>query len=151
MFKNIKKVREELELTQREMAKILGIGKSSYNYYETGEHFIPLKRLNDFCNIFGVTMDYVAGFTNINIPQKKCELNRDIIRTRFKKIRLEHNMKQTDIAKLLNTCQSNISSYENGNTLILTSFLYNFAKHFNVSLDYLTGRCDNPVIIRKKQ
>ena len=82
---------------------------------------------------------------------KKYELDREIIRTRFKQVRLDNNVTQVELAKLLNTCQSNISSYESGNTLILTVFIYNFARHFNVSLDYLTGRSDNPEIIKKKK
>ena len=40
MFNNIKKIREDLELSQREMAEIMGVSKSSFNYYETGEQFI---------------------------------------------------------------------------------------------------------------
>ena len=152
MFNNIKKIRDDLELTQREMADIMGVSKSSFNYYETGEHFIPLKRLNDFCNIFGVSMDFASGLTNVYIKvDKKYELDREIIKTRFKQVRLDNNVTQVELAKLLNTCQSNISSYESGNTLILTVFIYNFARHFNVSLDYLTGRSDNPEIIKKKK
>lgn len=141
MFYNLKKLRESYELTQREMAKILKISKSSYNYFETGEHIIPLKHLNNFCNTFRVSMDFVCGLTNINIPvSKKYKLNQKEIGTKLKEIRIKNGLTQKQIAKILNTSQSNISSYENGNTLILTAFLYNYAKYFNVSLDYLVGR-----------
>ena len=151
MFENLKKIREENELSQRSMAKKLNISKSSYNYFETGEHIIPLKHLNNFCNIFNVTMDYLCGLTTINIkPQKVYELNRELICERLRKVRLKNNLKQYELAKILNTSQSNISSYENNRSLILTAFVYNFAKHFNVSLDYLTGRSDNIKIITKR-
>ena len=143
MFYNLKRIRESYELTQREMAKILKISKSSYNYFETGEHIIPLKHLNNFCNKFHVTMDYVCNLTKVNIPiNKKFKLNPTEIGTRLKLIRIKNNLTQRELAKVLNTTQSNISSYENGKTLILTAFLYNYAKYFNVSLDYLTGRCN---------
>ncbi len=151
MFYNMKRIREGLELSQREMGEILGVSKSSYNYFETGEHFIPLKHLNNFCNIFGVSMDYVVGFTNINVkPEKEYQLDNEIIRTRFREVRLKNGFKQTELAKLLNTCQSNISSYESGTTMALTVFLYNLAKLCNVSLDYLAGRSDDPIIKKKK-
>lgn len=144
MFSNIKRVRESYELTQREMAKILKISKSSYNYFETGEYIIPLKHLNNFCNIFHVSMDYICGLTDKNIKVKnKYSLNKKDIGNKLKEIRKNSNLTQKEIAKIINTSQSNISTYENGNTLILTAFLYNYAKHFNVSMDYICGRNNN--------
>ncbi len=150
MFENLRKIREEYDLSQRQMAKILNIGKSSYNYFETGEHIIPLKHLNNFCNTFHVTMDYLCGLTDVKThTTKSYKLNREIISFRLKKIRLQNNLSQTDLAKILNTSQSNISFYENNKTLILTAFIYNFAKYFDVSLDYIMGRSNDMEIIRK--
>ena len=147
MFRNIRKVRESFELTQREMAKILNVSKSSYNYFETGEYIIPLKHLNNFCNTFHVSMDYVCGLTNQNITiENKYKLNKKEIGKHLKEIRIQNNLTQDEVANILNTSQSNISSYENGKTLILTAFLYNYAKYFNVSLDYLTGRSNDSKI-----
>jgi len=144
MFYDLKKVRESYDLTQREIAKILKISKTSYNYFETGEHIIPLKHLNNFCNIFHVSMDYICNLTNYNIKDyKKYKLNTKEIGIKLKQIRIKNKLTQTELAKILNTSQSNISSYENGNTLILTAFLYNYAKYFNISMDYLTGRKEN--------
>ena len=144
MFSNIKRVRESYELTQREMSKILKISKSSYNYFETGEYIIPLKHLNNLCNIFHVSMDYVCGLTNKNTKiDNKYILNKQNIGIKLKEIRKTNNLTQSQIANILNTSQSNISSYENGNTLILTAFLYNFAKYFNVSMDFICDRNNN--------
>ena len=141
MFYDLKRIRESYELTQREIAKILKISKSSYNYFETGEHIIPLKHLNNFCNTFHVSMDFVCNLSKSNTTDnKKYKLKPNEIGKRLKAIRLKNKLTQKELAKVLNTTQSNISSYENGNTLILTAFLYNYAKYFNVSLDYLVGR-----------
>ena len=150
MFYNLKRIRESHDLTQREMAKLLKISKSSYNYFETGEHIIPLKHLNNFCNIFHVSMDYTCGLTKINTKSnKKHKLDKKVIGERIKKIRLKNKLTQTELANLLNTSQSNISSYESGKTLMLTAFIYSFAKRFDVSLDYLTGRTNAVSIIKK--
>jgi len=141
MFYDLKRIRESYELTQREMAKILKISKSSYNYFETGEHIIPLKHLNNFCNTFHVSMDFVCNLTKSNSSDnKKYKLKSKEIGKRLKMLRIKNHLTQKELAKILNTTQSNISSYENGNTLILTAFLYNYAKYFKVSLDYLAGR-----------
>ena len=144
MFYDLKKVRESYELTQREIAKIMKISKTSYNYFETGEHIIPLKHLNNFCNIFHVSMDYVCNLSSVNIKDKnKYKLNAKEIGNRLKNIRIKNKLTQIELAHILNTSQSNISSYENGHTLILTAFLYNYAKYFNISIDYLAGRQNN--------
>ena len=153
MFYDLKRIRESYELTQREMAKILKISKSSYNYFETGEHIIPLKHLNNFCNTFHVSMDFVCKLTKTNTTDnKKYKLKSNEIGRRLKMLRIKNKLTQKELAKILNTTQSNISSYENGNTLILTAFLYNYAKYFNVSLDYLAGRSNtiNTQILKTK-
>ena len=149
MFYDLKKIREAYELTQREIAKILKISKSSYNYFETGEHIIPLKHLNNFCNTFHVTMDFVCNLTNVNTKDnKKYKLKTKEIGSRLKQLRIKNKLTQKELAKILNTTQSNISSYENGKTLILTAFLYNYAKYFNVSIDYLAGRNNTNIKVK---
>ena len=96
MFYDLKRIRESYELTQREMAKILKISKSSYNYFETGEHIIPLKHLNNFCNKFHVTMDYVCNLTKTNTHvTKKYKLNSVEIGIRLKQVRLKKQILQT--------------------------------------------------------
>ena len=59
---------------------------------------------------------------------------------RLKKIRLENNDTQEYIAKIIGTIQTNYSKYERGETLILISYIIEFAKHYNVSIDWLCGK-----------
>lgn len=153
MFYNLRKIRERQGISQRETARLLKISKSSYNYYETGEYIISLNHLNDFCNKFHVSMDYVVGLTDININSnitKRYRINPKIIGMRIKKIRKKKKMTQIDLAELLNTSQSNISAYENGKNMVLTAFAYTMAKNFNISLDYIVGRSNTIRIAKKK-
>ncbi len=137
----LKEIREKKDITQREMAKALGISKSYYNYFETGERIITLYYLNKYCNIFHYSMDYVLGLTDHNIISKETvELDINIISKRIKEIRKMKKLKQYELAKIMNTSQSTVSSYENGKSLILTAFLYEMCKELQVSFDYITGR-----------
>ncbi len=137
----LKDIRENNELTQVKMAQILNISKSYYNSFETYERIIPLKRLNDFCNLFHVSMDFVLGLTNHNtITKDNYVISNEVIGSRLKDIRKKKHLTQKALAKLLNTSQSTISTYEKGKTLILTAFLYEICIKLNVSADYLTGR-----------
>lgn len=140
-FQRLKDVREDHELTQKNMAEILKTSQSNYSRWEKNTKIIPLIKLNDFCNYFKISMDYVSGLTN----EKKAidsniTLNKKIVANRLKEVRKENNLTQMDLAHILNTTQSTISAYEKGETLILTVFAIDICKRFDISLDWLCGR-----------
>lgn len=143
IFEKLKNLRENNDLTQRQIALKLNVSKSTYNRWETGETFIPLKHLNNLCNFYNLSMDYIVNLSNNkNYDNVKNEINKKIIGKRIFYLRKKFNLSQNDLAKLLNTSHSTISAYENGKTLILTVFAYSIATKFNVSLDWLCGRID---------
>ena len=45
-----------------------------------------------------------------------------------------------ELAKVLNTSHSTLSSYEHGNNLIIISFAFEIALKYNISLDWLCNR-----------
>lgn len=139
----IKDLREEYDLTQLKMAEIMNVSKSNYARWETNESIIPLKHLNNLCNYFNVSMDYMTGLSkerNYNITNKK--LNKELIGKRLKEFRDNNNLTQEGLAKQINTSHSTISAYESGKTMLLTAFAYDICKKYNISLDYLCGRTD---------
>ena len=137
----LSEIREKKDLSQRKTAIKLKISKSYYNYFESGERIIPLTRLNDFCNLFHVDFDYALGITEYNIMTKELkELDKKLIGTRIKEIRKMKKLTQSELAELLHTSQSTISSYENGNTIILTAFIYEMCIKLNVSMNYIVGK-----------
>lgn len=146
LVEKLKDVRLYNGLTQREVANILGVSRSTYSGWENGIDTIPLTRLNDFCNYFNVSLDYVCSLSNVNdtnIIKKK--LDKKAIGMFLKNIRLYHNDTQEIVARFLNTDRSNYSRYESGERMILTSFLISFARYYNVSMDYLCGKSNNIV------
>ena len=52
----IKKLREEQNKTQQEIASILGIARQTYNHYEIQDSIIPLKHLNNLANYYNVSI-----------------------------------------------------------------------------------------------
>lgn len=70
--------------------------------------------------------------------------NKDILAKRLKQFRIDNKLKQEDIGKLLNVSKSQVSDIENGKKSTTIENLFILSEHFNVSLDYLTGRTDNP-------
>ena len=139
----IRDLRDEHDLNQVKTAKLMGVSKSTYARWETDEAIIPLIHLNDLCNYFNVSMDYITGFSNkknYDIVNKK--LNKALIGKRLKEFRQSHNLTQEKLAKEINTSHSTISGYEHGKNMILTAFAYQIAKKFGVSMDWLCCRID---------
>ncbi len=64
----------------------------------------------------------------------------------LKRIRKEYKILQKDIAKFLNIPLRTYQSYEYGEALPNIETLDKLADYFDVSLDYLVGRSDNPKI-----
>ncbi len=127
-------VRENLDLSQRELANKLKVSKSTYARWETGEKIIPLIHLVNLYNLSNASLDYILGLSGkkdkIHEPIK---LNKIKIGNNLKKIRRSNNLTQRQFADSINTTQSVISSYESGNTLIQTSFLHDICLKYDVS------------------
>lgn len=58
---------------------------------------------------------------------------------RIREIRKEHFLTQQKIADLLHIDQRTYDDYESGKTRIPVDSLLILAKHYNISLDYITG------------
>jgi len=142
-LERLKETREDLELTQSSMANNLNISRSTYAGWENGIDSIPLLKFNDTCNLLKVSMDYIAGLTNIktyNFINKDIDLT--ILAQRLKDTRTKAGDSQEDVAKIIGTTQSPYSKYELGKNIILSVFIIAFAKHYKVSIDWLCGKID---------
>lgn len=134
-------LRETMELTQDDMAKILGVNRVSISNWENNKEIIPLEKLNIYGTYFNVSLDYILGISNIkNNGEKNIILDKKKIGANILRFRKEHHITQEELAHKLNTTHSTISAYENGKTLILTVFLYEIATTYNLSIDQLIGR-----------
>lgn len=143
-FERIKYIREEKELTQMEMANILNVTRSAYSLWEINKNIIPLIKLNEFCNTFKLSLDYMANLSNSKYKELNL-VNIDIkeMGKRIKQIRKELKLTQDKLAQIFNTTHSAISAYENGITIIPTLFLIEFSKISNISLDWFCGKTND--------
>lgn len=64
MYKRIRDLREDLDLNQTNMAKILGMSQTGYSKYETGENDIPTEILIKLADFHNVSVDYILNRTN---------------------------------------------------------------------------------------
>ena len=66
---------------------------------------------------------------------------------RLREMRLKNNIMAKSMAELLGVSYRNYQRYEKGEIDITLSKLNVLAKFFDVSLDYMSGRSDNPKIV----
>ena len=146
----IKFLREEKELTLIEMANILNISDSLYSRYEKEIQIIPLKHLNNICNYFNTSIDYIFDLSKKqNYPNTKNEINPKRSGERLKNFRKELKLTQKELAEALYVARGIIGEYENGHFLISTHLLYTICKNYNLSADYLLGRINEPIYLKK--
>ncbi len=71
------------------------------------------------------------------------------MKLRIKDMREDNDLTQKKISEMLMCDQSLYSKYERGEREIPLNLIIKLADYYNVSLDYLTGRCDEPGINKK--
>ena len=68
MYCRIRDLREDLDLSQTEFAKRLGMSQTGYSKYETGENDIPTSTLIQLAQIHHTSVDYLLGLTDVREP-----------------------------------------------------------------------------------
>ncbi len=63
-YKRIRDLREDGDLTQSEIAKILHMHKTTYVRYESGERELPLNIAILIAKHYNVSLDYLAGLSD---------------------------------------------------------------------------------------
>ncbi len=63
-YQRIRDMREDHDLRQVDVARILSMSQTGYSKYETGENDIPTSVLIALANLYHVSIDYLLGQTN---------------------------------------------------------------------------------------
>lgn len=57
-------LREDNDLTQTDIAKMLGIAQTTYSQYELYKRPMPIEYLVALCRYYGVSADYMLGLSD---------------------------------------------------------------------------------------
>jgi len=66
--RKLRDLREDADLTQTQVANILGTSQTMYARYERGANEFPIRHLIKLCRYYGVSADYILG---LEIPPKQ--------------------------------------------------------------------------------
>lgn len=64
MYPRIRALREDHDLTQTKLAKLIGMSQTGYSKYETGENDIPTNILIKLALLYNTSIDYILGLTD---------------------------------------------------------------------------------------
>lgn len=70
MFK-IRDIREDKDLTQKQLAQLLNCTQQTYSRYETGEITIDIWNLIKLAEFYNTSIDYLVGITNEIKPYQR--------------------------------------------------------------------------------
>lgn len=68
MYPRIRDLREDKDISQTQLAQILGMSQTGYSKYETGENDVPTNILIKLAQYHGTSVDYILGLTNQKKP-----------------------------------------------------------------------------------
>ena len=68
-YERIKGLREDKDMSQGELCKLLNIGQQTLSQYETNKRKLPIDILKQYAIIFKVSADYILGLTNNPDPK----------------------------------------------------------------------------------
>lgn len=68
-YPRLRDLREDMDLTQDQLVKILKMHKTTYTNYEQGKREPPFELIIKLAKFYNVSTDYIAGLTDN--PNKK--------------------------------------------------------------------------------
>jgi len=142
-------LRTKKNLTQEDIATYLKVSLPAYKLYEVNLRAMKLEKLNMLSNLFNISLNSLLDISksiynyneNQNIDYKYLGFSLIFIRKRNK-------ISQKDISKIFNISIPTISKYEKKPETVPITYLYQFAKTFNVSVDYICGKTMNKNLLK---
>ena len=65
IFQRIRDLREDSDLTQEQVAEILGVKQTTYSKYELGKILVPIDILIRLADFYQVSLDYLVGRSDV--------------------------------------------------------------------------------------
>ena len=70
-YPRLRDLREDKDLSIRQLSELLYMQKTTYHNYETGKRELPFELAVTLAKFYDVSLDYIAGFTNDKKPVPK--------------------------------------------------------------------------------
>ncbi len=106
-YSRIRDLREDSDKTQQELADYLGTSTQHYGKYELGHAEIPFERAIMLAKYYNVSLDYLAGLTNVKKPlphEQFTEQERRLVEY-VRQLSEDEKEKMTRMVELISECK----------------------------------------------
>ena len=134
-FFNLKSFRQRRNLTQEELANMIGVKRYTIADWEQGRTQPDLLSLKKLANVFMIPIDYL-------LDNKSIDYQYDLSNN-LSTIRKKEGINKYDMAKLLDLPYDLYNQYEENNYRLPDNLIVKICEIFHVSADYLLGIDDN--------
>lgn len=128
----LKELRQQNNLTLKELGKKVDIPNNSLSQYENGKRQPKIKIWQKLASFFNVSVPYIQGLDKSN---------------RIRELRKKKGVSQDELANLLNVSQQSISYYEKGIRDPTSDKWQKLADFFQVSVPYIKDDIDTQEIV----
>lgn len=150
--KRLRELRKSKGLTQKEVGRCLNVTEAAVGMWEQARRLPDPEVLSRLAGILGVSIDYLLGNDPQPGPSTPSWWYRDtpptdvekVISERLRSARKRKGLTQEEVARILGVTRSVIARYESGINDPPTENVSMLAEIYNVSVDYLLGRTDDP-------
>lgn len=141
-IQRLNKLREEKEYTQQFVADKLGINRSTYANWESGNIILPLDIADKLSLLYDVPLSYILGVGTIRLVDNKIKpINYDVLRSNLNELKDSSNQSFEVIGKYINVDRSTCSRYFNGQIKIIpTDKLILLCELYNSDIDKICGK-----------
>ena len=63
-YKRLRDLREDADMTQKQVGEAINVPQRTYAYYESGERMLPPQVLCALADFYNVSVDYLLGRTD---------------------------------------------------------------------------------------
>lgn len=140
-FNNLKRLRNDNDYTQQDIAKQLGVNPFTYKNWENGIVMIPIDIADKLSVFYNVTLSYILGIDkNLKIDYKIRSLKYDKLLNNLSKLKKDNNHSYEEIGTYLDCTRSTCQRYFKGIVKITIDRLILLSKLYKIDLDELCGK-----------
>lgn len=140
-FNNLKKVRNDKDITQEEIAKILKVNRSTYKNWENGIVMIPIEIADELSIFYNVRLSYILGLECKKKLDVKIEkMKYDVLLKNLSVLKKENHNSYEEIGTYIGCAKSTCQRYFNGIVKIPMDRLILLAALYDIDLDKLCGK-----------
>jgi len=141
----LKDLRKGTEISQTALGKEIGVTLKQIQRYESGENEPTMSVLVRLSRYFGVTIDFLVGKSDLpDYSASEDTAPFPMMCIRLRQLREAKGLDVFYVAEMIKDSPRNYAGYEEGEVLPRLRTICALADFFDVSLDFLTGRNNNP-------